>query len=95
MPVSINEFHPFAACLMFKACKSSRIVRANLEEVVYYGEQIGMGEKERAEDLLWQVDAVARYRGDEYGVPDQIDNHGKPYQSAQLLEELQRIDQRR
>lgn len=30
MPCSPGEFHPYAACLMFKACKSSVVVRANL-----------------------------------------------------------------
>lgn len=29
-----GEFHPYAACLMFKACRSSDVVRANLADHV-------------------------------------------------------------
>ena len=39
MPVAPGEYHPFAACLMFKACHSSDTVRANLAAVVEYGRQ--------------------------------------------------------
>lgn len=28
-----GEYHPYAACLMFKACQNSATVRANLEAV--------------------------------------------------------------
>lgn len=31
-----NEFHPYAACLMFKACHNSKTVRANLDFVREY-----------------------------------------------------------
>lgn len=37
MWVQPGEYHPYAACLMFKACRSSQTVRANLEAVVQYG----------------------------------------------------------
>lgn len=30
MDCEVGEFHPYAACLMFKACHDSSIVRANL-----------------------------------------------------------------
>lgn len=33
MPVAAGEYHPFAACLMFKACGNSDTVRANLAAV--------------------------------------------------------------
>lgn len=33
MPCTLNEYHPYAACLMFKACHNSETVRANLEAV--------------------------------------------------------------
>jgi len=33
MPCKPGEYHPFAACLMFKACHNSDTVRANLETV--------------------------------------------------------------
>lgn len=31
MPCRPDEYHPFAACLMFKACHNSETVRANME----------------------------------------------------------------
>lgn len=33
MPCTPGEYHPYAACLMFKACHNSETVRANLEAV--------------------------------------------------------------
>lgn len=33
MPCDPAEYHPFAACLMFKACHDSSVVRANLDAV--------------------------------------------------------------
>lgn len=33
MPSTPGEYHPYAACLMFKACHNSETVRANLEAV--------------------------------------------------------------
>lgn len=33
MPCEPNEYHPFAACLMFKGCHDSRVVRANLPQL--------------------------------------------------------------
>jgi hypothetical protein len=33
MPCTPDEYHPYAACLMFKACHNSETVRANLEAV--------------------------------------------------------------
>lgn len=37
MPCTVGEYHPFAACLMFKACRNSAVVRANLAAVVEHG----------------------------------------------------------
>ncbi len=38
MPVAHPaEFHPYAACLMFQACRNSETVMANLGYVVRYG----------------------------------------------------------
>lgn len=34
---STDEYHPYAACLMFKQCQDSVIVRANLEAVKQAG----------------------------------------------------------
>lgn len=35
MPCEPCEYHPFGACLMFKACHNSDIVRANLKAIRY------------------------------------------------------------
>ena len=43
---------------------------------------------EKAEALLRECDAVARKRGDKYGLCDAIDNDGQPYQSAHLAAHL-------
>lgn len=37
MLVKPGEYHPYAACLMFKACHDSRIVRENLAAVLEHG----------------------------------------------------------
>lgn len=39
MPVEVGEYHPYAACLMFKACHDSATVQANLDSVVNHGYQ--------------------------------------------------------
>lgn len=33
MPCHPRDYHPYAACLMFKACRNSDVVRANLDAV--------------------------------------------------------------
>lgn len=33
MPCTRAEYHPYAACLMFKACQNSDTVRANMQAV--------------------------------------------------------------
>ena len=33
MPVASGEYHPYAACLMFRGCLDSQVVRANLSSV--------------------------------------------------------------
>lgn len=42
MPCTSGEYHPYAACLMFKACHNSETVRANLDAV--RGHPSGAGE---------------------------------------------------
>jgi len=37
MEVQTNEYHPYAACLMFKACGNARDVRLGLTAVYQYG----------------------------------------------------------
>jgi hypothetical protein len=42
MPVTVGEYHPYAACLMFKACLSSDIVQANMDAVQAHGYQLAI-----------------------------------------------------
>lgn len=42
MPVMLGEYHPFAACLMFKGCHNSETVRANLKAVADQGFEMGL-----------------------------------------------------
>ena len=44
MPVKDSAFHPYAACLMFKACNNSDTVTKNLEAVLKHGYGIGFDE---------------------------------------------------
>ncbi|MBR8279749.1 hypothetical protein [Burkholderia vietnamiensis] len=37
MPCRTGEYHPYAACLMFKACNNSDTVRGNLQDVLDAG----------------------------------------------------------
>ncbi len=37
LTAGVKEFHPYAACLMFKACGNGKTVRANLLPVITYG----------------------------------------------------------
>ena len=37
MPCREDEYHPYAACLMFKACNNSDTVRGNLQDVLDAG----------------------------------------------------------
>lgn len=37
MSTEANEYHPYAACLMFKGCHDGEVVRANLDAVVAHG----------------------------------------------------------
>ena len=39
METKPGEYHPYAACLMFKASHSSDVVRANLGAVIEHGEK--------------------------------------------------------
>lgn len=39
MPRDSGEYHPYAACLMFKACGNSDTVRANIDAVMLHGSE--------------------------------------------------------
>ena len=47
MPCASSEYHPYAACLMFKHCRNSETVRANLQAVRQQGRVAGIMEAER------------------------------------------------
>ena len=47
MPVMLGEYHPFAACLMFKGCKNGETVRENLKYVTQSWFDMGRREGER------------------------------------------------
>lgn len=36
MPTRRGEFHPYIACLAFKSCQSSKVVRENLDAIAEY-----------------------------------------------------------
>ena len=44
MPCASSEYHPYAACLMFKHCRNSETVRANLQAVRQQGRVAGLRE---------------------------------------------------
>lgn len=46
MLVSLGEYHPFAACLMFKGCGDSATVRDNLDALTSQWQAIGRREGE-------------------------------------------------
>jgi hypothetical protein len=50
MRVDSTEYHPYAACLMFKQCHDSTIVQANLDAVVVHGMGKGGPHRDTAED---------------------------------------------
>ena len=53
MQTEIVEYHPYAACLMFKACHDSETVQANLDSVIAHGYQLAYQENPpvRREDI--------------------------------------------
>jgi hypothetical protein len=51
MSVEPHAYHPYAACLMFRACHDGNVVDANLKAVVEYGrlkERVAMGKVKKA-----------------------------------------------
>lgn len=61
MPVKDGEFHPYAACLMYKACHSPEDVRGNIAALYQHGYTDGhcAGRKE-AEGKLKEAEALLR-----------------------------------
>lgn len=46
MRITAREYHPHAACLMFKSCRNSEEVRTNLQAVLDRGEEIANAKRE-------------------------------------------------
>lgn len=62
MPSTWEQYHPYAACLMFKTCHDSNIVMANLDAVHANGYQIATDEiaarLQQAEAVIVAAQAV-------------------------------------
>lgn len=72
MPVDkATTYHPYAACLMFKACHSSDVVQANINAVVAHGVA---AERERCASLC-DAYAAERHALDEPGDEKRIQGH--------------------
>ncbi len=52
------DYHPYAACLMFAACRNGDVVQANLDAVVQYGRALERQEHERAQNIAVQTSEV-------------------------------------
>ncbi len=53
MSVKPRAYHPYAACLMFRACQDGNIVDANLQAVIEYGrlkERLAAGKVKKIAD---------------------------------------------
>lgn len=46
VPLRDREYHPYAACLMFKTSRDGDVVRKNLQAVLDEGEMIGNAKRE-------------------------------------------------
>ncbi len=59
MIVQLGEYHPFAACLMYKGCKDSTTVRENIKAITSQWRELGQRQKEHKAIQLIQDDAWA------------------------------------
>jgi len=57
-----NEYHPYAACLMFKSCKSSEVVMKNLHAVQLNGVRIAASHVEQMGDRIEPSEIAKRLR---------------------------------
>lgn len=76
MPCAPNEYHPYAACLMFKACHNSETVKANLQaiqapywELLYAVAKKHPGETRHDTALRYIRQAEASSHGEVAGMP--------------------------
>ena len=58
MPVGLHRnYHPYAACLMFRGCHAGNTVDANLRAVVEYGmkaQAAGVSLEKAMDDITWR-----------------------------------------
>ena len=47
-----NEYHPYAACLMYKSCKDRDTVLDNLQSVIDYGYDTGFKHGKQSSDKI-------------------------------------------
>lgn len=63
MPCEPNEYHPYAACLMFRGCLDSSVVRGNLFPM-----------KAERDALQSRLDAVAALAGELFAKADECES---------------------
>ena len=56
MHVKLGEYHPYTACLMYKGCKDSVVVRANLTALIQTWFDMGARECLQRIGQAWDVD---------------------------------------
>lgn len=67
MLVAPNELHPYAACLMFKACGNSKTVKANLDAMTHDRDWRIAELEAEVERLQGQLDAIRDLEKSEWG----------------------------
>jgi hypothetical protein len=74
MPCAPGEYHPFAACLMFRECHSSEMVRLNLQAVVDHGRSSPEPAAEPPREFVKELESLINRYGMERGsnTPDFI-----------------------
>ena len=97
MPVEKHEYHPYAACLMYRSCGDSGVVKRGLDEVGAWGrccEHVWWaGRAVTDSDLATSIRLVTRLRGWADGEPCQVEHirnaADKLEQSAAEVKRLQ------
>ncbi len=63
MPVNVGDYHPYAACLMFKGCQNSKTVLDNLDAVKADGYTHAAGALERKDTEIARLREALMYCG--------------------------------
>lgn len=67
-----NDYHPYAACLMFNACRDGNVVEANLGAVVEYGAQQAQRQPDETSRQWQGIEKLALQRNAALGVLDKV-----------------------